>query len=109
VATENEHGRFDKINDIYVLIHSGAHGEGIVSIKSGDLMCAIVEADESKLPQIKTLAQGLADKRGMTLKIIRLSVREEVCEIKRGDPLPKLDDELVLELPPNPNSMYNPE
>lgn len=55
--------------------------EGIPAISSPTGMMPLIAANEERLHQIITLGQKVADDMGMTFKITRFSVREDIGEI----------------------------
>jgi hypothetical protein len=80
-----------RIEQIWAVVsvdpEDGNEGVAAVELQSG-VMMPLIAADEKRLEFIKPLAQQLANFTEMKLKLIRLSVREEVAEIN-AQPQPK--------------------
>lgn len=72
-----------RIRDIHAIVSIGPDDEeGIVAAGVAGAPLPLIASDKVRLDQLKQMAQIIADATGQTFKVIRFSVREEVCEIK---------------------------
>lgn len=72
-----------KIEHVWMVISSDDEGEGIcgASLFGTSSLVPLMAADEARLESILPFAKILARETGMTIKLIKFSVREEVMEI----------------------------
>jgi hypothetical protein len=78
----NEHGRQDRINELYAFISSDETGEGVIALTmSNGNTIPMVGADMERIESLRPIAQEIADDSRIKIKLIKLSVREELEEI----------------------------
>ncbi len=75
----------EKIDEIYAFVSSDKFGEGLIGQTMnlpgiGKTFMVFVAADKARLKDLKPLAQILAVEANKKIKLIRLSVREELEE-----------------------------
>ena len=74
----------EKITEIYVFVSVDEGGEGIVgmtkNINGKDTFMPFVCSDKATMESIKPVAKKLAEENNIKIKLIRLSVREEIEE-----------------------------
>lgn len=73
----------EKITEVYVFASVDEGGEGIIGmtmeIEPGrETFMPFVCADKARMESIKPMAKDIAKANGKTVKLIRLSVREEI-------------------------------
>jgi hypothetical protein len=56
--------------------------EGVCAFLMGQSWVPLVAADPERLASIRPMAEQICNESGMTLKLIRLSVREEIEEMR---------------------------
>jgi hypothetical protein len=73
-----------RIDELFVFISSDENGEGVigqtVKIMDQTVFMPFVCADKERMESIKPAAQKIAKEGGKKIKLIRLSVREEIDE-----------------------------
>jgi len=68
-----------RISEVFAFIaDNGEEGEGVVGKFMGDIFMPFVAADAARLESLRPLAKEIATKTGKTVKIIRLTAREEI-------------------------------
>ena len=74
----------EKITEVYVFASVDSGGEGIIghtmNILGQDVFMPFVCADKSRMESLKPIAKKLAREQGIKIKLIRLSIREEIEE-----------------------------
>lgn len=67
----------------FVSVDAGDGNEGLVGAPLGPVGCMpMIAADEKRLEQLIPMAEAIAKKFGMTIRLIKLSHREVIKEIK---------------------------
>ena len=74
--------RIDTVHAFIVLDHDGT--EGIPAINVDGTMMPLVAADAARVESLRPIAQLMADAQGVTIRLVRFSVREEVEELRPG-------------------------
>ncbi len=73
-----------KINEIFAFVSVDETGEGIigqaVNLMGQNVFMPFVCADKARMESLKPLAKEIGKNSGMKIKLIRLSVREEIEE-----------------------------
>lgn len=70
----------------WVTIDPDDDEEGVVGFTSPDgLMMPLIMADKARLHSIRHVAEGIARHSGKTLKLIRVSVREDIETLVPGE------------------------
>jgi len=73
-----------KIEQVYVFVSVDKDGEGIVGqtiqMMGAPVFMPFVCADKARMESLKPLAKKIAKESGKKIKLIRLSVREEIEE-----------------------------
>jgi hypothetical protein len=78
----NQYGKQDRIDEIYAFISSDETGEGVVAMTLADgSTIPMIGADMARVNDLRKVAQQIADVMHIRIKLIKLSVREEVEEI----------------------------
>jgi hypothetical protein len=78
----NEHGKQDCIDEMYAFISSDETGEGVVAMLLQDgTQLPMIGADMERIDSLREIAQAIATHSRMKIKLIKLSVREELEEI----------------------------
>ncbi len=76
--------KLPKINEIYAFVSVDENGEGIVGqtvqLMGQTVFMPFVCADKKRMESIKIAAKKIAKDSGKKIKLIRLSVREEIEE-----------------------------
>lgn len=71
-----------KIEEVYVFVSVNQDGEGIVGqtieLMGSPVFMPFVCADKARMQSLKPLAKKIAKESGKKIKLIRLSVREEI-------------------------------
>lgn len=74
----------EKITEVYVFASVDEGGEGVIGqtimIKGHNVFMPFVCADKQRLEMLRPLAKEIAKKSGRKVKLIKLSVREELEE-----------------------------
>ena len=81
---DGEKYRGFRITEIYAImgIDPGNDSEGLIAATTPLGMTPLISADPVRLQQMIQMAQEIADKLKQNFKIVRFSVREDICEIK---------------------------
>jgi hypothetical protein len=78
----NEHGKQDRIDEMYAFISSDETGEGVVALTMSDgTTIPMVGADMMRINDLRPIAQDIANHARIKIKLIKLSMREELEEI----------------------------
>ena len=74
----------EKITELYAFVSVDEHGEGVIgktaNIMGKDTFMPFVCGDKDRMESLKPLAKQIARDSGRKIKLIRLSVREELEE-----------------------------
>lgn len=80
----NHPNELQHIDELYVFISSDKTGEGVVghtvTLMGDRIFMPFVCADKERMESLKPLAKKIAKESGKKVKLIRLSVREEIEE-----------------------------
>lgn len=80
----NHPNELEKIDQVFVFVSSDPNGEGIIGqtieMMGAPVFMPFVCADEARMKSLKPLAKKIAKESGKKIKLIRLSVREEIEE-----------------------------
>lgn len=81
---ENE---FHEITELYCFVSVGEKEEGVIAAQINDpfgrlMMMPLVAGDKKRLEALRPIAQQIVKDQNMQVKLIRLSVREVIEEIK---------------------------
>lgn len=73
-----------RIDEIFAFVSVDEKGEGVIGqtikIAGQNVFMPFVCADKARMESLKPLARQIADERNIKVKLIRLSVREEIEE-----------------------------
>lgn len=74
----------EKINEIYIYVSVDKGGEGVIgqtiTIEGRDIFMPFVCADKKRMEDLNPLAKNIAKTSNTKVKLIRLSVREDLEE-----------------------------
>lgn len=74
----------ERIEEVYIFVSSDKNGEGIIGrsieMLGQNIFMPFVCADKERMESIKPLAKKIAKEYGKKIKLIKLSVREEIEE-----------------------------
>jgi hypothetical protein len=70
----------DRIDEVWLFISSDETGEGLCAFSTQDGIMPMVSADMANVDRLRGLAKRMAKLAGKTIKLIKMSVREEVEE-----------------------------
>jgi hypothetical protein len=80
----NHPNDIERIDQLYAFVSSDEKGEGIVGqtvqLMGETVFMPFVCADEKRMESLKPLAKKIAKESGKKIKLIRLSIREEIEE-----------------------------
>lgn len=80
----NHHNELNHIDEIFVFVSSDETGEGIIGqtieMMGSPVFMPFVCADQARVKSLKPLAKKIANETGKKIKLIRLSVREDIEE-----------------------------
>ncbi len=71
-----------RINSIWAFISSDEEGEGVIGVQLNDMHLPLIAADEVRLKSLRPVAEKVARETNRTVKLIRLTTREDIEEIK---------------------------
>lgn len=78
-----------RINSVWLVIATDANGdEGVVGSNIGGMQMPLIASDERRRDSIIRIAQEAARYTDKTLKLIRLTTRENVQDIEPSEPTP---------------------
>ena len=69
------------ITELYAFIATEKEGEGVAAVRLGDTMFPLFGADQARVDSLRTLAQDVANRTGMTLTLARFQLREDLDTI----------------------------
>lgn len=79
----------EKITEIYAFVSSDENGEGVIGMTmptdAGETFMPFVCADKAKLEKYKFLAKMIGKHSSKTIKLIKLTNREEIEVYERPD------------------------
>lgn len=80
----NHPNQLKRIDEVYAFVSVDEKGEGIigqtVQLRGDIVFMPFVCADKARMESLKPLAKEIAKESGRKIKLIRLSVREEIEE-----------------------------
>ena len=72
-----------RIDALYAFVSVDAAGnEGLCAAPMGGITMPLITADEARLPRLMSIAEHLANRSGLRLRLIRLHQREELRVIE---------------------------
>jgi len=73
-----------RITEIFAFIaeDAGPDDEGIAAFRHGQLWMPMVAADIARVESLRKMAEGISQARGMTIKLVRFTAREELEMIR---------------------------
>jgi hypothetical protein len=80
IQPKNTMPRIDSIW-AFVSVDPQDGNEGVCAFNSGIHMMPMIAADPKRLEQLTPLAESLALRTGMTIKLVRFTAREEIREL----------------------------
>jgi hypothetical protein len=72
-------GDATRVTEVYVLFAEEPGGEGLVATTVGDVVAPLLSIDQAGLPALQAMAQQAADESGRTVKLARLTAREDIA------------------------------
>lgn len=80
----NHKNELQRIDELFAFVSSDQDGEGLIAqtvmIQGQNVFMPFVCADKARMESLKILAKKMAKESGKKIKLIRLSVREEIEE-----------------------------